>query len=235
MHLLGFDRRAASWKYRGDGALEGGGLIDSVSGVIGVKIAVSSAPKTIDGRLSNTVSIKSPDVVFSSGWATDSTGTYLTGCGFSLADFSFTLEFHDTRLGPRYLYFGKKYADTGTFSGTARGTLADDSPLNGTFSGATSASAKLFGHDFIHVRGVDYDAIKGVYSISLNGNLQFVMGGAAVSVPVRITEVQSFWAVTGTGAVRVNDIADLILTPPNDISHQIRATAGLNLVSFFFP
>lgn len=232
--LLGYDRLGASYKYRTTATIEDSSLFGTGgTTTVSTKLAVAKKRTTYDGHASNVVSVSAVDgsSKASSAWYQDSTGTYSMAQIQGNDALTISAKLHETRVAPKYLYAGKKYEDAGTFDGSFTAEVYGE-VVTGTFKGASTASAKLFGREQITVRGKSYNTVKGVYSIALNGTLKVSLYGESYSVKMKATTTQTFWAVPGIGVAKTQESMVLNVTPPGEAPETMRISGGSDLVSY---
>ncbi len=225
MRLNAYDQRGATWKHNTSGTVSVGSQKRSVSG--SSTVTVSRTPSTFDKHLCN--------VVVSSGggtsttklaWYTDATGTYTTAniVGTELGQFDMRL--HDSRVAPATMRLNQSYSDTGTFTGTFKGGVGGQK-LTGTVSGSTKVGSKLVGLEDVTVPAGSFSAVKGVWDMKLNGQMNLRLGGQSASASFSMTGTSTFWAVPGKGMVK--GITSMTITL--SVAHQGSVTVKLAATS----
>ena len=113
------------------------------------------------------------------------------------------LVFHlsNTRMAPRSLSLGGSYADTGTFTGTFSGSFSGTRVV-GNISGATSASLRLLKQETVTVPAGAFKAVKGAYTVSLNGTLSIRVSGQTYIMDITASFPMTFWGMQDLGMVK---------------------------------
>jgi hypothetical protein len=235
--LLGYDRRGASYKYRTTEEVDTNDVIPAGPATFSSKLTVASAQQLYDNHLSNVVkqAAASADITLKGAWFEDSTGTYSTARSLSAQGLTITTKLHNTRLAPQTMDVGTKYTDDGTMDGSVRIEVLD-SPITGSFSGTTAASARLAGRQSITVRGTTYaNAVKGFFSVVLSGTIKLTYKNQHTSGPARLAATTTFWAVPGIGVVKLQDDYTLKVTPRGEDTTSVHIKATSNLISYVLP
>jgi hypothetical protein len=233
MSLLGYDRLGASYKHRTTTTIAsdiGAGGSSTVS----TKTSIAAKKKMYDGHACNVVktAVVGGSTTATTAWYRDSSGIYSTAQFNSGGGVTITAELEDTRVGPKMLTAGKKYTDRGTFDGSFRANAYGEI-VSGEFDGTTSASAKIFGRERITVRGKTYArAVKGVFTIALNGTIEIEVDDESVSTSMKATATTTFWSAPGIGVVRADNKFVVDVAVPDEGPVKVTATSRSDLVSY---
>lgn len=154
-----------------------------------------------------------------------STGTSVIQLEGKVGAGTMTLKMTNLQFAPATVVDGTTYTSNGNFTGTFTASM-NGASATGDVSGRAAASATILGVRGVTVPSGTYQAVKGVYTISVNGTIHLTAQGQSVTAQFKESISETFYSVKRVGIVKVDASQSVNLTAEGESVWLTGTTSG---------